>query len=267
MAAGSAVAQQSDGNPPSVRSHVPSLKITLLSQLPKAPAPVSSPACGALTEQTSEGGKLAASLGWGVIDEQKFGPYEAVSFAGEFAPAASATCAIDKGNVALFRGAQLVALIYAPPKIQLPIGNISVVGDKLRIFDGDLAPAPVGDIRLMPDGAIEVDPIAKQESVCGGQAVVPAVRGKSIDRVRKALIGKGWSPIQAKIEDPEGDAQSIAPELRKHGVIEVESCSGTGLVYCSYEYRKGVVMLEVTSTGDGIFPTAADYSVNCNGKK
>ncbi len=109
---------------------VPGLKITLLSQLPKAPAAVQA-ACGALAKPTSEGGKLAASLGWGVVGEQKLGPYDAVSFAAEFAPAASAACVIDKGNVALFRGAQLVALIYAPPKVETPIGDISLVGDRL----------------------------------------------------------------------------------------------------------------------------------------
>ena len=264
LAVSPVAAQQSEGgNPPAVRSHVPGLKITLLSQLPKAPAAVQA-ACGALTKQTSEGGKLAASLGWGVVGEQKLGPYDAVSFAAEFAPAASATCAIDKGNIALFRGTQLVALIYAPPKVETPIGDISLVGDRLRIFDGDLAPAPVGDIRLTRYGAIEVDPVAERESVCGGQGVVPNMYGKSIDKVRKALIGKGWAPIEAKVEDPKSDELTLAPDLRKHGVIEVESCSGTGMAYCCYGYRNGTMPLAVRSSGDGLFPTVIDYSVSCN---
>ncbi len=88
--------------------------------------------------------------------------------------------------------------------------------------------------------------------------------GKSIDKVRKALIGKGWAPIEAKVEDPKSDELTLAPDLRKHGVIEVESCSGTGMAYCSYGYRKGTMTLDVRSSGDGLYPTVIDYSVSCN---
>jgi hypothetical protein len=236
-------AEQDDGAPPAVLSHVPGLTITPLTRLPAAPP-------------------TASALGWGVVAEQKFGRYEAVSFAGAFAPMAGGACAIDKGNVALFRGTRLVALVYASPTSEEPIGNLSRVGERLRIFDGGPAPAPVGDIALMPDGAIAVEPVAAEERVCGGSGVVPNVYGKRIDSLRKALLSKGWQPVKGKPLDP-GHPQPFVETLRRHGIVEATSCAGTGLAYCSYDYRKGGMALEITSYGDGLYPTAMNYSVKC----
>lgn len=257
-----ASAQQDDGAPPAVLSHVPGLTITPLKRLPAAPPTASSrDQCGT-SDATSDGGKVASALGWGVVAEQKFGPYEAVSFAGAFAPMAGGACAIDKGNVALFRGTRLVALVYASPTSEEPIGNLSRVGERLRIFDGGPAPAPVGDIALMPDGAIAVEPVAAEERVCGGSGVVPNIYGKRIDSLRKALLSKGWQPVEGKPLEP-GHPQPFVETLRRHGIVEATSCAGTGLAYCSYGYRKGGMALEVTSYGDGLYPTAMNYSVKC----
>ncbi len=218
-------------------------------------------------DAASDGGKIAAALGWGIVAEQKLGPYEAVSFAGEFAPAAGGACAIDKGNVALFDGAKLVALIYAPSSTPEAIGNISPAGRRMRIFDGSLAPAPIGDVALTADGAIEIDPVAAEDSVCGGTDVVPNLYGTRIDKVRAALFRKGWRPSKGAPLNPKDPLQSFTNSLRQRGIVEVHSCAPTGLAYCSYEYRKGAMVLEVTSTGDATFPTVTDYAVKCKPPK
>jgi hypothetical protein len=259
-----AFAQSTQGTVPIVHSHVPGLAITLLTKLPKAPASASSrDQCGASSEQDSDGGKIVESQGWGVISEVKFGPYEAVSFAGDFGWLAGGLCEMDEGNVALFRGSQLVALVYAPKTSTETIGTISLAGDRLRIFDGGPAPEPIGDITLTADGVIDVVPIATEEVICGGKAVVPNIYGKSIDKVRSELIAAGWTPIQGRPLIP-NYPQGFLQSLRESGIIEADTCAETGLASCTYTYKKGDVGLNVESYGDGASPTVDDYAANCN---
>ncbi|WP_459463598.1 hypothetical protein [Rhizobium sp. No.120] len=243
-----------------LKSEVPGLKITRLAKLPDAPASDSSgtPSCGVLPEAKSAGAKTASDLGWGVTGEAKFGPYEAVSFAAEFDQATGSACAIDQGNVALFDGSNLFALIYADKNSKLTIGRITAVKDHLRILDGGLVQMPIGEIRL-ESGNVEVKPLAAEEQVCDGKAVVPNVYGKPITEARQAIIAKGWQPFQSpppSYPDPFGDS------IRKMGIVETTDCAGTGLAYCSYYYRKGDMELGVSSFGDGT-PTVSNYDIVC----
>ncbi|MDK4743654.1 hypothetical protein PH547_32920 [Rhizobium sp. CNPSo 3464] len=249
---------------PSVRSRVPGLEITLLSQLPKAPASAQSrEECDALVTPKSEGGKAADALGWGVTGEAKLGPYDAVSFAGEFDPSTAGSCEIDQGNIALFNGSQLLVIIYANKNSKLSIGRIVSAQGSLRIVDGGLVQLPVGDVRLVDGHVIEVEPLAKQESVCGGKAVVPDVHGKPVVEARAAIIAEGWEPFRSpapSYEDYAGD------EIRKSGIIEATDCSATDLASCNYYYHKGDMELSLTSFGDGK-PTVSDYQATCERSK
>ncbi|KAA1183651.1 hypothetical protein FP026_06315 [Rhizobium tropici] len=247
-----------------LKSEVPGLKITRLAKLPEVPDSDSSgaPSCGVLPETKSAGGKIASDLGWGVTGEAKLGPYEAVSFAGEFDQATGSACAIDQGNIALFDGSNLLALIYAEKNSKLTIGRITAVTDHLRILDGDLVQMPIGEIKL-EGGDVEVKPLAAEEQVCDGKAVVPNVYGKPITEARQAIIAKGWEPFQSpspSYPDPFGDS------IRKMGVVETTDCAGTGFAYCSYFYRKGDMELDVSSFGDGT-PTVSDYDTVCERSK
>ncbi len=261
---GPVTAQQSSNAKLTVRSHVPGLKITLLSKLPKAPETVS-PAemCGPPFNPKSEGGKVAAALGWGVTAEAQLGTYQAVSFAGGFENAASGTCEISGGNVAIFSGGQLVAVIYADKSGKASIGRISMASNGLRILDGDLVPMPVGDVRLTSEHAIEVLPLANEEPVCDGRGIVPNIYGRPVIEARKAVIARGWKPFRSppsSYPDHEGE------DLRKDGIVEATGCVGTGLAFCSYYYRNGDMELGVTSVGDGK-PTVSAYDIACEPSK
>lgn len=246
-----------------LKSEVPGLKITRLQKLPKAPQPASDATCGVLPELKSKGGKIAAALGWGVTGEAKLGSYDAVSFAGEFEQATGSACDISEGNVAVFDGSQLLALVYAEKSSKLSIGRITAIKDHLRILDGDLVSMPVGEIWLEGDRNVEVKPLAAEEQVCDGAAVVPNVYGKPITDARQAIIARGWEPFQSpppSYPDPFGDS------IRKMGIVETTDCAGTGFAYCSYYYRKGDMELGVISFGDGT-PTVSGYGAVCERSK
>jgi hypothetical protein len=263
--AASFAAPVSAKDPIALKSEVPGLRIARLAKLPDAPDSDSSgaPPCGVLPAPKSEGARIASDRGWGVTGEAKLGPYEAVSFAGEFDQATGSACAIDQGNVALFDGSNLLALIYADKNSKLTIGRITAVKDHLRILDGNLVQMPIGEVRLGEGGNVEVKPLAAEEQVCDGKAVVPNVYGKPITEARQAIIAKGWEPFQSpppSFPDPFGDS------IRKMGIVETTDCAGTGFAFCSYYYRKGEMELGVNSFGDGT-PTVSDYDTVCERSK
>ena len=261
---GSFAAPASGKDRMALKSAVPGLKITRLAKLPEAPDSDTSgaPSCGVLPETKSAGAKIASDLGWGVTGEAKLGPYEAVSFAAEFDQATGSACAIDQGNIALFDGSNLLALIYTDKNSKLTIGRITAVNNHLRILDGDLVQMPIGEIKL-EGGDVEVKPLAPEEQVCDGKAVVPNIYGKPITEVRRAIIAKGWEPFQSP---PPSYPDAFGDSLRKMGIVETTDCAGTGLAYCSYYYRKGDLELELSSFGDGT-PTVSDYDTACERSK
>ena len=242
-----------------VRSLVPGIDITRIAALPKAPASASTRQdCGTLDQARSDGGKIANASGWGVTAEAKLGAYDAVSFAGKFEPLTSGSCEISAGNVALFQGRQLMALVYAPSHSRQSIGNLQPLGDKLRILDGDLIPMPVGDLRLSGDGTIEVNPLPDTDPICRGQGVVPNMYGKSIRQARKTLMAQGWRPVKSSSLDP------LAQDLHQSGIGEADGCAGTGFAFCSYYYRKSNMELGVTTFGDSDAPPVVNYSAVCD---
>ena len=119
----------------------------------------------------------------------------------------------------------------------------------------------VGDIRSIDDYKFEFNPVAASDGVCGGRAKVPNINNMPIDKARAALKANGWEPVPSSEQDR---TDSRVAELVKLGVIEAEACSGTGLGYCSYNYRGEAGTLSVTTAGDNDYPSVSDYDVKCN---
>ena len=218
----------------------------------------------------SLGGRLARRNGWIVTSETKLGSYDAVTFVGALERAwIPPTCAHVNGNIAVFDGAQLKAIAYEV-KQRRPIDPSEGVEvedslafaeqiDRHRIrLSWGLPLPPFADMVLRDD--ISVEPIAKEDRVCGGLAAVPNVFGEDIRQARKKLLAYGWRPVRSTSE-----SGAIGSELR--GVIEVESCSGVGYGFCGFNYRhKKGFGLGVVTTGDG-YPVIS-YGAQCGaGKK
>ncbi|MBP0580053.1 PASTA domain-containing protein [Labrys sp. LIt4] len=251
--------------PPSTSSEVKGVVFRLLTTLPRAPGPVEgADECSHLTvKPTSEAGRLVADRGWAVTGEAKLGTaLRAVSFAGGFEPGTSGTCLVNDGNVGVFDGSKLVALLYAEKGAKATLGRLEALeGGGVRVLDGDYLATPLGDIRSIDDYKFEFNPVAANDSVCGGRAKVPNINNMSIDKARAALRANGWVPVPSSEQDR---ADSRVADLVKLGVVEAEACSGTGLGYCSYNYRSEAGTLSVTTAGDNDYPSVTDYAVKCN---
>ncbi len=262
FAGGQLMAQQSAD--PKVSSKIPGIEIRHLTQLPKAPPSAQSQGeCNAAFPPTTAEGQVVNGLGWGVTGEAKLGPYDAVSFAGEFEPSTAGSCEIDQGNIALFNGSQLVMIIYVTKSSKLSIGRVIADGDGLRIVDGSLAQLAVGEVRLVGDHAVEITPITAEQSVCGGKEVVPKVDGKPVSEARKQIIAKGWEPFRSP---PPAYQDFVGDSIRKSGIIEATDCSETDSASCSYYYRKGDMELSLTTHGDQS-PTVDGHQVACDRSK
>ncbi|MCY1126960.1 hypothetical protein OU426_08845 [Frigidibacter sp. RF13] len=254
--------------PPSTASQVPGLEILPLPALPPAPADRGEPEfCDhLLTKARTPGGKVAEALGWAVTAEAPFGAYQAVSFVGHAEPATSGACNLSQGNIAFFRGDRLVALAYAAEGAPSSIGRITPFGvGGLRVWSGDLIPAPVADIRPVGPDGIALTPPASEQIQCDGKARLPYLYGLPVDLARILLAEAGWQPVDQAASGTRSPGQ--ADDIAAAGIIEVEDCAGTGFAFCSYAYQGEAGDLSLVTAGeigaDGSLPFVTGYGVTC----
>lgn len=77
------------------------------------------------------------------------------------------------------------------------------------------------------------------------------VIGMSILDLRKELLGRKWQPRPLPpLQSETADLDGVAADLRRDGVVEVQSCGLTGTVPCIFNYRKGPRCLTVHTRGE-----------------
>ena len=252
-----------------VVSEVKGLDFTLQDKpLPKAPGPVQdrNECDNYVIRPVSAAGSLVAARGWAVTGEAVLGAYRVVSFAGKFEAGTSAHCNVEQGNIGIFDGTKLVALAYAPKGSKESIGKVVILdGGGLRVWSGDDLSAPAGDIQLV-QGELRLGALAAEDSFCQGKAHVPNIYELPIDKARKILIDKGWKPVASESSfDPKIFSREAG--FVKHGIIEVDSCAGTGYGFCAFHYKNPRANLSVTTAGEGDAtrdtPPIVDYRVEC----
>lgn len=251
---------------PKLASQVPGLDIVPLATLPAAPRDQGETEfCSHLFRDspTTPAGQAAAALGWHVTAEAPLGDLTAVSFVGSATPATSGTCELQDGNIGLWSGDQLTALVYGTDPDALLIGSLRPFGTGLRILSGDLLAATTADLTY--DGAtLTVTPPASVEPVCNATASVPGIETLPIDQARKLLMQSGWTPVPG---DPEAQSFGMATGLVAAGIIEVGDCAGTGFGFCAFTYTAPAGELSVITAGeggeDGSLPAVVRYGVTC----
>ncbi|RQZ14801.1 hypothetical protein DIE15_17660 [Burkholderia sp. Bp9031] len=209
-------------------------------------------------------GRDVAKLGWIVTSEAPLGRYTVVTFASGFKSGTSAICFARNANIGVFDGTTLVALGYTARASGWQLGSVEPLeSGALLVWGGDGPSAPVGELRE-ENGGLRLTAVAAERTYCHGRAIVPNVYGKPLDKARKILISHGWQPLRPH-EKP--DAMDGAATLAKHGIIEAEACSGTGMGYCALRYRNAAGVLGVTTVGgEPDTPSAntvIDYQVAC----
>lgn len=246
-----------------VSIRVPQLLSASMSQLPKGPSPnrPDDNCHDRMIEPTTKVGLYVAQRGWGVTSEWEVGDLELVSFAGEFIGGTSGSCAIQQGNIGVFRNGQMTNLLYTASKSDEVIGQlIPLQNGAVRLWSGEYLRSPVADFTASGD-TLNVRELPKQEAFCEGTATVPNLYGDRITDARTELKANGWDPVP---QPPEGGGQQ--GDLHELGITETVGCSGTGFAYCTYKYRREGAELTVTTAGElyeQYVPGVTGYGVNC----
>ncbi|MGN8190647.1 hypothetical protein ACTJLD_32145 [Burkholderia sp. 22088] len=253
-------AAQTTVSAPRVVSELKDIRMKPLANLPMAGSANDRGDCSQLVIQPkSAAARLVAAQGWAVMSDMPLGPYRAISFAGQMEAATSGTCSITQGNVAVFENGRLIALAYGKSAEDTAIGRLAPLeSGAVRIWDGDIAPSPAGDLHVDRDGTLRLSRVADEDAVCQGRAKVPNVYNMPIDKARKALIANGWNPVRGGAS---GEPRQSA--LVRRGIVETESCAGTGLAFCDFGYTGPAGKLTLTTVGEGALPSVTDYDIKC----
>ncbi|MCG0456675.1 hypothetical protein L6R44_11210 [Enterobacter cloacae complex sp. ECC445] len=248
-----------------VSSAVDGLHIVAINKLPVAPQEASTDEpvlnCDRAPPVSPEG-IAVSSLGWKVINEITSGDLTIIGFFSKGEDGTSGSCFVKNGNVAIYNKGVLQALIYGDEitdDSNSLLGAVSKTNLNNTFRLREFFPGMPAVADLFYDGNVaRVQPIAPVEPFCNGIAPVPNIYGKDIKSVRKLLKNYEWKP--ENIEADQGDY--IAKKLNTEGIVEVDSCSGTGFGFCSFNYqREGGISLNVITMGDDY--TVTDYSANC----
>ena len=240
------------------------VEIRALTHLPANPnAAPDAATCGTvIAAPETAGGKAAAAAHWAVTGEITQGDLTFVSFAAKATAGTSGSCLLEGGNVGIFRGPDLLGLIYAAEgRVHAPGTLQPLEPAGIRIWDGDYGPSPLADLRVIADQLILLRPAADRDSFCAGAVTVPSLYGLPIHQARILLLADGWQPTPPDEQSPSGYVQALAKTLP-----ELQDCSGTGFGYCGYGYNKGGAALTVTTAGEGMegsSPAVVDFAAQC----
>ena len=252
---------------PQTKSDIKGASLVSLGTLPH------SPEIGFLDEycegyrdkELTAAGRQVAKLGWIVTSEAPLGRYRVVTFASGYTPGTSGMCAARNANIGIFDGASLVALAYTSQSADVPLGTVEPLeGGALLVWGGGWTGPPVGELHES-NNDLHLTAIAPERTFCRGRAVVPNVYGKPVDAARRILLAHGWRPQRPSASDRKWGG---AGELAKRGIIEAESCSGTGVGYCAFSYRGPAGVLSLTTIGgtDLAENSVVNYGVVCTAK-
>jgi hypothetical protein len=171
----------------------------------------------------------------------------------------SAVCYPKNGNLAIFDGSRLEAIAYRqnPSADDDVLGVAEQIDDRRIRLNTDTPTAPFADA-VLRDG-VYIEPPAREDRVCDGAAAVPNIYDQDIRQARKKLIAFGWRPQRPSEELLGG----LDRELKAQGVVEVESCAGTGWGPCAFNYKhKKGFALRVVSRGEDV-AFVINYGVEC----
>lgn len=177
-----------------VVSEISEIMVAKATKLPDGPSPAKQDDnCSSdFLDPTTEAGRYVRQRGWGVLSEVSIGDYQLVSFAGEFVPGTSGSCAVRQGNIGVFEGSRLEAILYTARKSDELIGAlVPREAGRVRLWSGDYLGYPVADITVGSIGLI-VGTVADEDVFCQGTAKVPNVYDLPITEARTKLQAAGW---------------------------------------------------------------------------
>lgn len=249
-------------------SEFSAIKAVRLSQLPGAPrSDYQDEGClkQLSISPTTAGGRLAIRRGWHVFGERTLKGTTAAVIASGVGPGPSGLCLVQDGNIALFRGAQVLGVFYpannggSSGRGSVANGIAALDDHRLRVSDEASTYADL----VFADDRITLARPGPEQRACGQGVTVPAILAHDMNAARAMLRAGGWRPI-LKAERP-GGISPVANKLRDKGWCEVDGCAGTGLGLCRFRYRKKGVELSVESIGEQL--AVSNYRLVCQKRR
>jgi len=256
-----------------VTSELPEYQFVKLRTLPRSPesARPDEYCSGYRAKRLSSVAYGVEKLGWIVTSEAPLGRFKVITFTSGFDPGTSALCFTHNANIAVFERDAVVALAYAKRPYRgpnsnskpSPLGVVEPLADKSGLLVWTDPPgSPVGELHA--DGeSIRLVARAHEHTYCNGRTKVPDLYERGIDAARRVLLSQGWVPERPADPPGEGD---MARDMAAKGLIEAETCSGTGVGYCAWNYRSEEALLHVATVGGEPEPadnTVVSYNVEC----
>ncbi len=255
---GLGVAGLAQAQAPSLRSDLAGYQVTLLSTLPAAPMGAVQDCAGAPARYPA--GKAVAAAGWQVISETSMGGYGVVTFAAQSSQGPQGICEFAKGNLGIFRDDRLVGLFWNRDEDDSLFGPLQADKDGVITLRSAAFPlVPVAELAYR-EGGFVLQALLAMLIGCEGRAEVPQLWLEPIGKMRERLIALGWTPVPAAATDP------VATDMQARGFPEAESCSGTGLNHCSFDYASPQARLRIITLGemgDEYEPMVADHELTC----
>ncbi|SFK03653.1 hypothetical protein SAMN03159338_3076 [Sphingomonas sp. NFR04] len=236
-------------------SDLAAYKLVQAQRLPRSPerSRLDEACSGYRPKKQSAVAQWVRRAGWIVTSEAPLGKFKVVSFVSGFDPGTSGLCFARNANLAVFDQGRLVALAFRKHSTSKdddtsPLGPVEALEDGSGLLVWTDPPGmPVGELRLAETG-LRLANRAKAHRYCHGRVKVPDIYGEDIPSARKMLSAEGWRP------DPPAEKPGKLDQARvwvEKGYVEAERCAGTGVGYCSWNYRAAAGRLAVVTVGGG----------------
>jgi len=251
-----------------LESKIDDIFISEIREIPRGPTPNFTGNCEYFSVESQSSLAIEISkLGWMVTSEVEHGPFHFVSFAGSATSITSGMCFIEQTNIAIFKDNFLIALVYTGPNNSHELaaletnqkGAVSVIsGGGVRYSSHEFE---------FRGNRITLDKEAS--SLVCGRHLVPQLSEYPILEARNQLAKYGWFPVdwESYLKTDAGK-NSVKDDFYQnarleYGLPEIETCSGTGVGYCSLIYQHDYAFLNVTTVGDIDGAQVLGFSSQC----
>ena len=237
-----------------IKSTIENILVAKTSSIPSGPN--SEPegrykeACGErLVQPKLKSAQMIFDKGWKISSEISYGPYELVSFAGDFDYFHN-NCFLVQTNIAIFYKGNLLAIVYTQEENWSDLAGLELLNtSEIAIKDTSIYfESILANIKFSKD-EILIDHPHTFSMACGTDGIIPDIKGLEIEEAREMLFDFGWSPRDGKALDDMGDMQLGYSGMRDK-TPELKICSGTGISSCLYSYETNNSYLDVTTAGE-----------------
>mgnify|MGYP006083038153 CR=1 FL=1 len=237
-----------------ITSNIENILVAKISSIPNNPNPevleyAEGDQCEFLDiEPELKSAKLISNKGWAITSQVVYGPYELVSFAGQF-ERIHTWCFADQTNIAIFHKDTLLGLIYTTEEASMALGGIELLKtSQIAIIPTWVFSKSQSAVLTFRKNQISIDE-PYYSMACKLDGIIPDIQGLEIAEARNILFDYGWKPRNGKELDDMGDMrlwysemQDLTPELR--------TCGGAGFLRCWYNYESKDSYLEVLAVGE-----------------